>query len=155
MTFVDLRCHRAHYVNVMYIGHQSANYLVHFSSTLLIWPGNRSRWSSRADKLLWLFTTQIPGWFSYRWLNSSPPSAAYMYQWIGSVLVQIMACRLFGTLPWSKQMLGYYQLDPWEQKFVNVNQNTKLFIHKNATENIVSEMAAILSRKRWVNANET
>ena len=28
--------------------------------------------------------------------NSSPPSAAYM-QWIGSALVQIMACRLFGA----------------------------------------------------------
>ena len=48
-------------------------------------------------------------------LNSSPPSAAYMRQWIGSALVQIMACRLFGAKPLSKPMLGYYQLDPWEQ----------------------------------------
>ena len=28
-----------------------------------------------------------------QWVNSSPPSAAYMCQWIGSALVQIMACR--------------------------------------------------------------
>ena len=29
----------------------------------------------------------------------------------------------------------------------NVNQNTKLFIHENVSENVVCEMAAILSRK--------
>ena len=45
-------------------------------------------------------------------LNSSPPSAAYMHQLIGSSLVQIMVCRLFGTKPLSKPMLGYCQLDP-------------------------------------------
>ena len=33
----------------------------------------------------------------------------------------------------------------------NFNQNTKLSIHKNASENIVFEMAAILSRGRWDN----
>ena len=42
--------------------------------------------------------------------NSSPPSAAYMRQWIGSTLVQIVACRLFDTKPLSKPMQGYYQL---------------------------------------------
>ena len=46
-----------------------------------------------------------------RWVNSSPPSAAYMCQWIGSSLVQIMACRLFGAKPLSKPMLDYCQLD--------------------------------------------
>ena len=44
--------------------------------------------------------------------NSSPPSAAYMRQWIRSALVQIMACRLFGAKPLSKLMLGYRQFDP-------------------------------------------
>ena len=43
--------------------------------------------------------------------NSSPPSAAYIRQWIGSALVQIMACRLFGAKPLSKPMLGYCQLN--------------------------------------------
>ena len=43
-------------------------------------------------------------------LNSSNfPSAAYMREWIGSTLVQIMACRLFGARPLSK--LGYCQSD--------------------------------------------
>ena len=44
--------------------------------------------------------------------NSSPPSAAYMHQWIRSALVKIKACRLFGTKPLSKPMLDYCQLDP-------------------------------------------
>ena len=33
--------------------------------------------------------------------NPSPPNATYMRQWIGSALVLIMACRLFGTKPLS------------------------------------------------------
>ena len=33
----------------------------------------------------------------------------------------------------------------------NFSQNTKFFIHENASENIICETAAILSRGRWVN----
>ena len=47
-----------------------------------------------------------------QWVNSSPPSAAYMRQRIGSALVQIMACCIFGAKPLSKPMQGYCQLDP-------------------------------------------
>ena len=43
-------------------------------------------------------------------LKLSPPSVAYMHQWIGSTLVQIMACRLFDAKPLSKPMLDYCQL---------------------------------------------
>ena len=50
--------------------------------------------------------------FSLLYLNSSPPSDAYMRQWIGAALVQIMARRLFGAKPLSEPMLGYCQLDP-------------------------------------------
>ena len=46
------------------------------------------------------------------------PSAAYMRRWIGSALVQVMACRLFGAKPLSKPMQGYCQLDPWRQTSV-------------------------------------
>ena len=45
-------------------------------------------------------------------VNSSPPSAAYMRQWVGSPLAQIMAYPLFGTEPLSKPMLVYCHLDP-------------------------------------------
>ena len=60
--------------------------------------------------------------------NSSPPSAAYMRQWIETGLVEIMAWR-------------------WTQ--LNFNEDTKLFIHENASEKIICKMVAILSRGRW------
>ena len=40
-----------------------------------------------------------------------PQSAAYMRQWIGSALVQMMAWRLFGDKPLSKPVLSYCQLN--------------------------------------------
>ena len=46
-------------------------------------------------------------------LNSPPPSAAYMSQWTGSSLVQVMACRLFGAKPLPELMLAYCLLDTW------------------------------------------
>ena len=52
---------------------------------------------------IWLYVTQ-PYLISF--------SAAYMCQLIGLALVQIMACRLFGTKPLSEPMLDYGQLDP-------------------------------------------
>ena len=65
-----------------------------------------------------------------------------------------MTCRPFGTKPLSKPMLGYCQLDVnWtlrDKLHWNFNQNTKLFIHENVTENIVCEVVATLSRRRWV-----
>ena len=47
-------------------------------------------------------------------VNSSPPCATYMHQWIGSALVQLTACCIFSTKPLSKPMVGYCQLDPKE-----------------------------------------
>ena len=73
-----------------------------------------------------------------------------MRQWIRSALVQIMACRLFGAKPSSKPMLGSCELTHRNKLQWNFNQNKKLFIHENASENTVCEMAAILSRGRWV-----
>ena len=46
------------------------------------------------------------------WVNSSPPGAAYMIQWTGQTLVQVMACRLFGVKPLPEPMMTYWQLDP-------------------------------------------
>ena len=91
-------------------------------------------------------------------VNSSPRSAAYVRRWIGSALLQIMVCRLFGTKPLSGQKFCYSQeLSPgplvYRNKLQwNFNQNRKLFIHGNASEYIVCEMAAILSRGGgWAN----
>ena len=71
-----------------------------------------------------------------------------MRQWNGLALVQIMACRLCGTKPSSKPIVNCTLTDKLHWNF---NQNQNLFIHKNASENILCEMAAILSTGRWVN----
>ena len=63
-----------------------------------------------------------------------------------------MACRLLGVKPLSKPMLRYCQLDPQVLTSVKFESKYKIFIHENAFENIVSEMAAILSREERVNA---
>ena len=44
-------------------------------------------------------------------INSSAPSTAYMRQWIGSALVQIMPCRLYNAKSLAKPMLDYCQVD--------------------------------------------
>ena len=85
-----------------------------------------------------------------QWVNSSPPSAAYMLQWIRSALVQIMACHLFSTKPYNLNQ--YWVIVNWTLRNKlqwNFNQNTKFFIHKNASGN-VCKMAAVLSRGRRV-----
>ena len=48
-------------------------------------------------------------------LNSSPPSAAYMRKWTGSLLVQVMAWRQIGAKPLPEPVLAYCQLDSKEQ----------------------------------------
>ena len=50
--------------------------------------------------------------YDYRLIS---PSAAYMHQWTGSALVQVMAWRLFGAKPLPVPMQPYCQLDSWEQ----------------------------------------
>ena len=79
-----------------------------------------------------------------RWINSSRPSAAYIYmrQWLGCALVQIMACRHYQNQCWiiiSWTLRNKFQ---W-----NFNQSfNQIFIQENAFENVFCEMAAILSR---------
>ena len=66
-----------------------------------------------------------------QWANSPPSCAAYMRQWTGSSLVQIMACRLFGAKPLPQPMLTYYQLDPhWQisKKFESTYKPTLSFL---------------------------
>ena len=67
-------------------------------------------------------------------LYSSSLGAAYIRQWAWSVLLQVMACGMFGIKPLPKQMLTYCQLDPWEQtcESLNSNENTTLFIHEKS-----------------------
>ena len=71
----------------------------------------------------------------------SPLSAAYMRQGSVSVLVQAMAASHYLKQCWVIVNLTRRNELQW-----NLNQNTELFIQENASENIVCEMAAILSR---------
>ena len=43
-------------------------------------------------------------------------------------------------------MLAYCQLDSQEQISVNLNLNSTIYIHENAFEKVICEMAVILSR---------
>ena len=87
-----------------------------------------------------------------------------MCQWIGSALVKTMAwCQIIGQ-HWLRQWLvtyfapSHYLNQCWviaiwalrNKLQWNFNQNKKLFIHENTSENIVCEPVAILSRGRWV-----
>ena len=84
-----------------------------------------------------------------QYVNPSLPNATYMRQWTLWELVKVMACRLFDAKPLPQPMLTYCQLDPnLSEIWIKITKN---FIHKNAFENAVCEMAAILSRESWVN----
>ena len=89
-------------------------------------------------------------------VNTSPANAAYIHQWIRSALIQIMVS--LSALWLSKPMLGYCQLGPsvWTNfSEILIKIQNFSFIHENASENIACEMAAILSRGRWVNIMTT
>ena len=84
-------------------------------------------------------------------LTHIPPSAAYVRRWTGCALVQVMACRLFGAKPLPEPMLGLIvNLSFRDELQWNVNRNRKTFNPENALENVVCEVVAIVSRRRWV-----
>ena len=96
-------------------------------------------WCERAIRGLRLTLTHLPlvphicvqisGQHLFRcWLVTYSAPSQYLYQcWV------IVNWTLRNKLQW------------------NFNQNTKHFVHENASKNIVCEMAAILYRGRWVN----
>ena len=85
--------------------------------------------------------------------NSSPLSATYMRQSIGSALVQIMACRLFGTKPLSEPILDYHLLELKKQTFSEISIKTQNFwFSKMHLKMLSAKMAAIVSRKNELRA---
>ena len=56
-----------------------------------------------------------------------------------------MAFHLQGVKPLSKPMLGYCQLEPYEQTSVKFLSKYKNFIRENACENLICETVDIKS----------
>ena len=80
-------------------------------------PGNKPLSEPMIVSLLAHICVTQPQWVNgtISWchiFHSSPPSAAYMRQWIRSALVHVMASHLLGAQPLSKPMVDYCQLDP-------------------------------------------
>ena len=68
----------------------------------------------------------------------------------GSVLVHVMACRLFGAKSLPEPILAYSKLDSWEQ--IAVKTKSESFLLKKMHLKLSSaNVAAILSRGRRVN----
>ena len=61
--------------------------------------------------------------------------------------------RLFGAKPLSELTLEYFNWTLMNKIQWKLNRNSYIFIHENAFENVGCEMAAILSRPRYVNLN--
>ena len=74
---------------------------------IMAWTGGKPLSESNCNLLMHICLTRP------HWVNSSPPG--YMRQWIGSALVRVMACHLFGAKPLPEPMLVYCQLDSWQQ----------------------------------------
>ena len=73
-----------------------------------------------------------------------PSSIAYMRQWAGSALVQIMARRLFGAKPLPEPMLTYCQLDPC------VETSVFSFFFRNKRENFSFKKIRLnMSSAKW------
>ena len=121
-----------------------------FRYEILYWQLNRT-WMS--GKLNFLSNSNCDK--TNRWVNGhlgldlSLPIAAYIRQWIGSVVVQIMACRLSGAKPLSGPILVIINWTLKNKFHLNIKVHC-FFIKKNVLQYIVHEMAAILSRGRWV-----
>ena len=70
--------------------------------------------------------------------NSSPPSAAYMRQWIGSPLVQIMDYRTWNSAEWRPFCISwggggvdyYFQEIHYHRKILYFNKSAKCFIYE-------------------------
>ena len=71
----------------------------------------------------------------HQWVNASPPNAAYMRQCIGSVLIQIMACCLFGARPLPDPVLVYYHLDSLELISVKLKSEFYHFLSDKCISN--------------------
>ena len=86
------------FFNSIWLGALSSNV---FTICALYWSLGRRGYFGVSNVVLvfqndWFLWNSVQFYSCYIKINSSPPGAAYMRQWMGSTLVQIKACRLFG-----------------------------------------------------------
>ena len=81
-----------------------------------------------------------------RLVNSFPPNAAYMRPCLTSALVDIIHCHLLGAKPLS--YAGLLSLGTFFSGILNKIKIQKFSFTAYASESIVSEIVAILSRRR-------
>ena len=102
-----------------------------------VWTNNRvavlTRNCNTSITLYIVFLTRYDG--PRNGVNSSPHSAAYMRQWTGSALFQIMACRQ--SLP--ELMLLIVIWCPKNEFQWTLDLNYNIFIQENVFENVVCE----------------
>ena len=113
-----------------------------------LYDDKRHRSPEWCDKYLVICMTHM--W--YRTIIPSLPGAAYMRRWTGSALVQERACRLLRSSDYLNQCWLIVNWTLRNRLQLDSNQNDKFFIHDNSFGNDICEMAAILSRGRWVKA---
>ena len=124
-------------------------YRAHYDVTVMVekWWKNASGWCWKhcivgqnhncCQKCIENLICKLSATFSMeQWINSSPPSAAYMHQWIGSTLVQAMACTYWcQAITWTN--VASLSIGPLGTNFSKMNGNKKLFMHENAFEKVV------------------
>ena len=88
---------------------ESCPQLPHFCATLL-WE--MYRYSIKIMKIIEQKKTSVVKLIGPSFVNSLRASDAYMRRQHKPILVQIMACRLYGTKPLSEVMVEYCQFDP-------------------------------------------
>ena len=65
-----------------------------------------------------------------------------------------MACRLIGTKPLSEPCRNIVNWTPGNNFQLNFNSKSYIFIQENVFENVVCQMAAILSRRQCVKSDK-
>ena len=73
-----------------------------------------------------------------------------MHQWVGSSLVQVMACRLFGTKPLPVSILSYSQLNSGEQISVRFELEFCHFHSRKFIWTFLLQKTGNFIRGRWV-----
>ena len=86
----------------------------------------------------------------YRIINSFP---RVLHIWVGELGQHwfrswIVTCLTPSHNQWSLVVSWTH----WNKLWWNLNQNSKLFIHKNAQKNVIYKLEVISSRQRWVNS---